>query len=110
VLRARDRAVLEAKTQRQARDLYGDICEEYEKNLRRGTSFACACYVSAMMRNARHLVPTFLDAKLHMQLVMEAQSHIKNSESNSHEDPREMVAAWLRGEKELTRIPFEKVM
>jgi hypothetical protein len=103
----KERAIAEARARKHAQDIYGDICEEFEKNFKRSKSMAYANYVSGMMKNARTLVPLYMSATEHMKLVSEAASNIKGNEATAQEDPREMMAEWLRGERDLTRVPFE---
>jgi hypothetical protein len=105
-----ERAMDEAKAASDAKRIYQEIWERFGVNRKRGKSFAYTNLLADYSKYGAVLVPTLMSTKEHMQIIAQIEENIKNEGgTNTQEDARELVSSWLRGERELTRIPFEKI-
>ena len=103
------KAEAEAEAAQRSKDIYADIWRAFSQNRTKGKSFAYKNLLEDLTKFSSELVPIMMSAKEHFQLIQEAESEIKGEGSSSKEEPMEIVAAWLRGEKDLSKIPLDKL-
>lgn len=84
--------------------------KQFAEDWKKSKSFAYANLLRNLTFSASDLVPSYMTAKEHMAMIAEATEHTKSGEHSAHEDPRELVGSWLRGESDLSRIPLEKAV
>lgn len=88
--------------------VYDSMWKQFSRDWERGRSWAYSNLLKNLTERASELVPYYMTAKEHMAMVNEAAANIKGDGEQTKEDPRELVAGWLRGESELSRIPLEE--
>lgn len=108
---ARERAETEQAEIQAAMNYYDNTWGQFAKDSKKSKSLAYANLKDNLADGACFLVPRLMTAKEHMALIAEAEQHIKGSETGQqHEDPRSIIADWLAGKIELSRIPLEKTV
>jgi hypothetical protein len=108
---AKERAQAEAHQIETAKTVYENMWSQFAADSKKSKSLAYGNLKANLADFAAELVPFLLTAKEHMALISEAETHIKGGDSGqSQDDPRELVASWLRGDIELSRIPLEKAV
>ena len=111
--KAFDRAMSEAQLQEDAQRIYQEIWDRFDENRKRGKSFAYTNLLHDYAKYGSYLVCSgLIGAKEHFQLITQTEEYVRGDDANTQEDAREVIGSWLRGDRELTRIPFdnEKVM
>lgn len=106
-----DRAISDARMQDEAQKLYQEIWDRFDENRKRGKSFAYTNLLHDYAKYGSYLVCSgLIGAKEHFQLITQTEEYIKTDETtNTQEDAREVIGSWLRGDRELSRIPVDKV-
>ena len=105
-----EQAMQEAKDQEDAKRIYREIWERFSDNRKRGKSFAYSNMLHDVSKYASFLVPKFMSHKDLMGWQAECEANVKNEgATNTQEDAREVISSWLRGDRELSRIPFERI-
>lgn len=103
-----DRAISDARLQADAQRLYQEIWDRFDQNRKRGKSFAYTNLLHDYAKYGSYLVCSgIIGAKEHFQLITQTEEYIKSEDSSTQEDAREVIGSWLRGERELSRIPFD---
>jgi hypothetical protein len=101
-----ERALAEAERAADCKTIYDDIWRAFDMDRKKGKSFAYTHLQSAYSKFASYLVPTVMSETERMKVIMECEQHMK--EDMRGEDPRELMASWIRGEIDLSRTPLEK--
>jgi hypothetical protein len=104
------RAVAEQQLQEDAQRIYQEIWDRFDENRKRGKSFAYTNLLHDYAKYGSYLVCSgLIGAKEHFQLITQTEEYCKGSDdANTQEDAREVIGSWLRGDRELSRIPLEK--
>lgn len=102
-------AAAEAHEIKIAKDAYANMWDQFAKDSKKSKSNAYANLKENLALLSSFLVPHIMTAKEHMALIAESELHIKGEDGRAQEDPRTLLASWLRGEIDLSRIPLEKV-
>lgn len=90
-----------------ARSIYEKIWIDFGRDRQQSRSTAYRNLQRALSKHAADLVPAYLTAKEHMSMIAEIEDWTKNEKESDTGDPSELMAQWLRGENELSRIPLE---
>ena len=93
-----------------AKNYYDNTWTQFAKDSKKSKSLAYANLKDNLADGASFLVPHLMTAKEHMAMIADADTHIKSDGGQAQEDPRSLMASWLRGEIELSRIPLEKAV
>lgn len=104
-----DRAMEEAKEQADAKRIYREVFERFSENRKRGKSFGYQNLLHDLSKHFAFLVPTIMSHNEMRGWLAECENNIKQESTDTQEDAREVISSWLRGERELSRIPFEKI-
>ena len=107
---AAKKAEKEARALEHAKMIYEGMWQQFAEDWKKGKSLAYSNLLCNLTKWASDLVPVYMTAKEHMQLIGEATEYAKSDGRVSHEDPRELMSQWLREEIDLSRIPLEKVV
>jgi hypothetical protein len=91
-----------------AKNYYDNCWADFAKDSKKSKSLAYNNLKDNLAEGASFLVPILMTAKEHMAMIADADSHIKGDTGQVQEDPRSLMAQWIRGEIELSRIPLEK--
>jgi translation elongation factor EF-Ts len=92
-----------------ARGIYERIWAKFSVDRKKSRSTAYRNLQRALSMHAADLVPNYLTAKEHMSMIAEIEDWTKNEKESDTGDPSELMAQWLRGQTELSRIPLETV-
>ena len=103
----KSRADAEHESIQRAMNYYENTWGDFAKDSKKSKSLAYANLKDNLAEGASFLVPHLMTAKEHMSLIAEAEQHIKGDSQHSQQDPRTLVADWLSGKIELSRIPLE---
>lgn len=98
----------EAKSIAHAKSVYENMWKQFAEDWKKGKALAYTNLLSNLTFWASDLVPAYMTAKEHMAMIAEATEHAKRDGASAHEDPRQLISSWLRGDSELSRIPLEK--
>jgi hypothetical protein len=90
------------------KDIYDKIWSDFADDRKKSRGSAYANLQRALATNAAILVPAYMTAKEHVNIIGEIEQYTKSDEQANTGDPREHFASWLRGEIELSRVPLEK--
>lgn len=99
----------EVKSIVSAKGVYDSIWEEFAKDRKNNRSQAYAKLQQNFAMHAAKLVPYYMTAKEHMGIIGEIEQYTKGEGGTETGDPQEAISAWLRGERDLSRIPLEKL-
>lgn len=106
---ARERAETEAELIEMGKNAYANIWAQFSKDSKKSKSLAYAGLKANLAEFAEFIVPHIVTAKEHMALITEAEKHITGGDGgHPQEDMPTLMASWLRGDIELSRIPLEK--
>ena len=108
---ALQRAEAEAELIEMAKNCYGNIWADFARDSKKSKSQAYSNLKANLAEFADHLVPHIVTAKEHMALITDAEKYITGGDGGlPQEDMPTLMASWLRGEIELSRIPLEKAV
>ena len=106
---ARERAETEAEKIEMGQNCYSNIWSGFSKDSKKSKSLAYSNLKNNLAEFAEFIVPHIVTAKEHMALITEAEKFISGGDTGqTQEDPRTVIADWLSGRIELSRIPLEK--
>lgn len=106
----RRQAESEARSLAHAKQIYEEMWQQFADDWKTGKSKAYSNLLCNLTKWASDLVPVYMTAKEHMGLIAECTDKAKSDGKVSHEDPREVISRWLRGDDDLSRIPLEKAL
>ncbi len=98
----------EAKALANSRLIYQSMWEQFSDDIAKGKGYAYGRLLRNLTTFATQLVPSYYTAKEHQAAIAEAAEYSKVDGKQSAEDPRVLMAAWLRGDEDLSRIKLEK--
>lgn len=93
----------------EARGIYEKIWSQFGKDRTTSRSTAYRNLQKALSKHAADLVPAYLTAREHMSMISDIEDWTKAEKESDTGDPAELMAQWLRGQTELSRIPLEAV-
>jgi hypothetical protein len=106
---ALDRANAEAEEIQRSKTVYENIWAQFAADSKQtGKSAAYANLKANLALSSSYLVPYMMTATEHMKVIASCDEHIKGDGGKPEEDPRQLIAQWLRGEIELSRVPLEE--
>lgn len=89
-----------------ARSIFQNIWLKFAIDRKENRAKAYVNLQQAFCEHAADLVPVYLTAKEHMSMVSEIEEWTKSDKQSGSGDPLTMMASWLNGEMELSRIPL----
>ena len=92
-----------------ARNIYERIWEKFSADRKKSRSTAYRNLQRELSKHAADLVPAYLTAREHMTMIADIEDWTKAEKESDTGDPSELLAQWLRGESELSRIPLEAI-
>lgn len=93
-----------------ARKVYDAMWAQFNEDAAESWTSACSNLRRALCQNAGLLVPFYFNSKDHMEAVFKVKEQMKSAEGGDDgDDPVEAMASWIRGDRELSRIPLEAV-
>jgi hypothetical protein len=105
----RKQAEEELRCQEHAKEVWKGIWHRFGVNMRKSPPAAFSVFVQDMAENSADLVPWYFTATEFVRVTIEASEKSKGSPQHTAEDPRELFAAWIRGEIDISRVPLEKL-
>jgi hypothetical protein len=90
-----------------ARAIYESIWARFAADRKENRATAYVNLQRAFCEHAADLVPAYLTAKEHMGMVADIEQYTKTDKQSDSGNPLSMMADWLNGSTELSRIPLE---
>lgn len=98
----------EQKARQLAESAYSGIWRQFSENLKKGKAYANRELLADLTAGASFFVPLIMTAKEHTGLIMELADKMTGEDSTRGETPMEMMANWISGKIDLSRIPLER--
>jgi hypothetical protein len=91
-----------------SRAAFDEMWKQFDIDCEKNWSGACRNLRRAMCQNAGELVPDYSNMKDFIDMIFKIKEQMKSAERPEDQaNPIDTLSSWLRGEKELSRIPLE---
>ena len=88
------------------KNVFDSLWEQFAADRKENRAIAYTNLQQNLAKNASALVPDYMTAKEHLELVTKVEEWTKGDKQSDSGDPMTMMSDWLQGKVDLSRVPL----